>query len=190
MVHTFIFGGAVVLFAAELGVQSSESDISDVLFLALPIMMLWAAVYFVMLVIAFRKKKCRAKPLGITWAVTAVCATVAWAATWWPLHPSNIDYRFDYGASGGWHEVQFSFTRDGQKIEGPWVGGFPLRVSFPDIDRDGFKDIRVTETAGVGAGGTVEYLYLPKNDGTKFWKLFRNDTGLRVSYPPDGQIYP
>ncbi len=104
---------------------------------------------------------------------------------WHSLHPRNLRYEFRRGQSGSWHEVQFHHRKDGRWIEGPWIGGWALAVSFPDLDWDGHRDLRAT-----GARGRVaEYVFLPKAEGDRHWHLVRNE-GYYVSYPPDGHYYP
>ena len=100
------------------------------------------------------------------------------------LHPKRISYEFSYGQSGSWHEVQFRSIERGQAVKGPWVGGYPLQVSFPDLNSDGHSDIRVR-----GSGQLTEYEYLPDSDGPSHWHLVRNE-GFKVSYPPDGHHFP
>ena len=58
-------------------------------------------------------------------------------------------------------------------------------VRFPDINHDGYPDIRVTGNNGE----IVEYRYLPHNNGKCFGHLHRAE-GFKVSYLPDGQLWP
>jgi hypothetical protein len=193
IVHTLILGSALIYLAAIVGSIPGESDTFGVLFLIAIlglVMAVWVIVYLWLLARSLRKERYQARSVKATWLAIAAGVVLVWCTNWFSLHPSHIHYKFDYGQTGGWQEVQFSYAKDGVEIEGPWVGGFPLRVSFPDLNHDGFPDIRVVETAGYGAGGVVEYIYLPQNDGEKLWHLVRHDSGLNVSYSPDGQSFP
>ncbi|MEQ1750974.1 MAG: hypothetical protein ABL974_16215 [Prosthecobacter sp.] len=100
------------------------------------------------------------------------------------IAPSHIRFRFGYGASGTWHEVQFHHLENGQWIEGPWVGAWPMQVRFPDLNQDGHADIEVT------GRGRVAFLYQPEHVGTKYWHLQEKEGHYGVSYPPAGLIYP
>ena len=102
-----------------------------------------------------------------------------------PLYFGGLRYKFEYGHSPSWQAVQFSLFRDGEYVEGPWVGAYPLRVSFPDINGDKYRDIRIDGYAGV-----VEYQFLPERGAHgQYWTLIKN-TGYKISYPADGYAYP
>lgn len=100
------------------------------------------------------------------------------------IAPSHIRYRFGYGASGTWHEVQFHHLENGQWIEGPWVGAWPMQVRFPDLNQDGHAEIEVS------GRGRVTFLYMPEHVGTKYWHLQEKVGHYAVSYLPAGLIYP
>jgi hypothetical protein len=108
----------------------------------------------------------------------------AFAFASWCVAPSHIRYRFGYGASGTWHEVQFHHLENGQWIKGPWVGAWPMQVRFPDLNQDGHADIEVT------GRGRVTFLYQPEHVSAKYWHLQEKEGDYAVSYPPEGLIYP
>lgn len=132
---------------------------------------------------SLRSHTVRGRTLGVLTASVLLASSVVYGGVWYWLHPANIHYTFDYGRSETWQEVQFTHTVNGKEIKGPWVGGFPLCVRFPDINNDGYRDIRVI---GNGPDDIVEYIYLPQNDGNCFWHLLKSSV-LGRSYPPDGQ---
>jgi len=160
------------------------------------------ATYFVMIFIGFpafivlcfwssfatasavRRGRTNLKRIGAFLGVVLLLSLSVAAVRWSLLHPKRISYEFSYGQSGSWHEVQFRSIERGEAVKGPRVGGCPLRVSFPDLNSDGHRDIRVQ-----GSGRLTEYEYLPDSDGPSHWRLVRNE-GFMVSYPPDGQSYP
>ena len=119
--------------------------------------------------------------------IILVVAFFAAAIGWWRVHPSGIRYRFadGTGASGTWREVQIEHLEAGTWLEGPWVGAWPMKVRFPDIDGDGYPDIEIS-----GQEGRVVFLYLPKNDGLRFWHLAEKSGAYAASYRPDNVIYP
>ncbi len=67
---------------------------------------------------------------------------------------------------------------NGQWIDGPWVGAWPLQIRFPDLNGDGHTDLEVT------GSGRVTFLYLPDNDGQKYWQLQEKEGDYEVSYSP------
>ncbi len=97
----------------------------------------------------------------------------------------GLRYRFEYGHSPSWQAVQFSLFRDGKYVNGPWIGAYPLRVSFSDINGDKYRDIRIK-----GYVGIVEYQFLPeRGEHGQYWALIKH-TGYKISYPADGYSYP
>lgn len=133
---------------------------------------------------AVRQGRISPRRVGVLLGAVMLLSLSVAAVRWSLLHPKQISYEFSYGQSGSWHEVQFRSIDRGETIKGPWVGGYPLRVSFPDLNSDGHRDIRVR-----GSDRLTEYEYLPDSDGPSHWHLVRNE-GFKVSYPPDGHRYP
>jgi hypothetical protein len=133
---------------------------------------------------AVRRGRTSLKRVGVFLSVVMLLSLSVAAVRWSFLHPKRISYEFSYGQSGSWHEVQFRSIEGGETVKGPWVGGYPLRVSFPDLNSDGHRDIRVR-----GSARLTEYEYLPDSDGPSHWHLVRN-VGFQVSYPPDGHYHP
>lgn len=101
---------------------------------------------------------------------------------WWRVHPAHLRYGFTYptGASGTWHEVQFHHLENGTWIEGPGINAWPMRVRFPDLNDDGHADLEIT------GQGRVTFLYLPNNDGKKYWQLHEREGPYGVDYAPAG----
>ena len=129
-----------------------------------------------------RKKTLALRTVLIFFGGLLLCTYSIYALTWRWLHPLGIRYEFECGATGSWQAVQFYHQYDGREIKGPWVGGYPLKVRFPDLNHDGYPDIRVIGSLGE----IVEYAYLPKNDGHCFWQWVKNNENHRGCYPPDG----
>ncbi len=103
----------------------------------------------------------------------------------WIYWPSDIRVGFGSppGGSGSYHIAQF-YHRVGPKwIEGPSVEGWPMRVSFPDLNSDGHKDIRVIEERG-NSGDAIEFVFIPDAKDGIFWKPERVDSQLSAAYEP------
>lgn len=134
---------------------------------------------------ALNKGRTSLKRIGQSLAVVVIVTVAAAGLRYRQLHPSHIAYEFEYGQTGGWQAVQFS-EPDGQggQIEGPWVGGYPLSVSFPDLNGDGHRDIRVKG----GGGMLAEFEALPVPQGDKRWRYVRG-SGFRMHYLPEGLRY-
>ena len=183
-----LLGLLILAAAAPFALQSADSDPD----MALVIVFLPGLVIFIVglfaasrAIRAIRSRAMTLRALGIYSVSVALTSFAVYGGVWRWLHPANIHYQFEYGQSGIWHRVRFTHTEHGREFEGPWVGAWPLRVRFPDLNHDGYPDIRV-----VGDGGKfAEYVYLPHNDGKRFWHLVRAD-GFQVRYPPDGQLGP
>jgi hypothetical protein len=133
-------------------------------------------------VISVCRKRLR---VGIALSLYVCTVTLAWGINWITygiLVPPYIRFIVSYpGNVGDYHKVQFYFKHDGRWSEGPTVDGWPMTVSFPDLNHDGHRDIKVTENS---SGKSVEFIYLPKNDGRCFWRPVKNDSRLSAAYPP------
>jgi hypothetical protein len=183
-----LLGLLILAAAAPLALQTASSH-NDVMF---PIVVFGGPIFLIVAVTAIsrairaiRSRAITFRTLGIFSASVAFTSLGVYGGIWRWLHPANIHYEFQYGQSGGWSAMQFTHTEHGHEIKGPWVGGNPLRVRFPDLNHDGYPDIRVLSDNG----GIVEYVYLPQNDGKHFWHLVRGwRQGFDISYPPDGQF--
>lgn len=106
---------------------------------------------------------CRSRPVFMkAMLLQVVCIALGYAAfkiTMRCLVPPNIDFEYSYpGNTGSFHMVQFYFKVNGKWLEGPSVEAWPMTLSFPDLNGDGYPDIRVTENI---EGGVVEFVYLP-----------------------------
>jgi hypothetical protein len=178
--------GAVILAASLIlpfQLMNSEPDLilADILF-GLPVTLLIAGLSLWATSRAIRRHSLTFRKATSLYAGVLFLAFSAFQITSHCLVPSNIDYAFSYpGNTGSYHMVQFYFRHDGHWLEGPSVEGWPLTVSFPDLNGDGHPDIRVTDNAN---GGSVEFVYLPKNDGHCFWRAVKNETRLSAGYPP------
>jgi hypothetical protein len=186
MPKTVILLGLIVFAtAAPLALESVDSDptwVFFVIFIVSPIILVLGFFAGSRVVGAIRSGAMTLRTLVLFFVIVAFASLAVYGGVWRWLHVPNIHYEFSYGESDSWHEVQFTHTEHGREIEGPWVGGYPMRVQFPDINHDGYPDIRVT-----GNGSKiVEYVYLPHNDGKCFWHLVRAE-GFGVSYTPDEQ---
>ena len=102
--------------------------------------------------------------------------------------PSNISFQFSNpGQTGTYQKVEFFHKVAGKWIEGPSVEGWPLTVSFPDINSDGFPDIRVVEM--LHPEKVIEFIYRPQPLGDIYWKAGKMDSGLSAAYPPAKIFY-
>lgn len=177
---------AFIFWAAhELVSASSDSDGTAtyfmLIFFGLPALIILCCWSYFATASAVRRGRTSLKRVGVLFGAVMLLGLAVAAFRWSFLHPKRISYEFSYGQSGSWHEVQFRSIEDGENVKGPWVGGHPLRVSFPDLNSDGHRDIRVR-----GTGRLAEYEYLPDSGGPRHWRLVRKN-GFEVSYPPDGQ---
>jgi hypothetical protein len=111
--------------------------------------------------------------------VPALLGLIAFLSFNWIYWPSSIRFSFGTppGSSGSYHVVQFEHKIGDQWIEGPTVEGWPLRVAFPDIDSDGYSDIRVVEENG-RRGDAIEFVYIPSAKDGIYWKTHRMDSRL------------
>ena len=183
-----LLGLLILALAAPFALQSADSDVDmsiGILLFCGPVILIVGLIAVSRAVRAIRNHAMTIRTLGIYSASVVLAFCAIYGGVWRWLHPPNIHYMFEYGQSGTWHRVRFTHTEDGHEIEGPWVGAWPLRVRFPDLNHDGYPDIRV-----LGNGNNIaEYVYLPHNDGKRFWHLVRAD-GFQLIYPPDGQLGP
>jgi hypothetical protein len=101
--------------------------------------------------------------------------------------PSNIRWSFGSppGSSGSYHTVQFFENVGDVWIEGREVEGWPMRVAFPDLNSDGYKDIRVVEENDQ-RGDAIEFVYIPNATDGIHWKAHRMDSRLSATYKPAG----
>ncbi len=183
---------ALMLLAGfNLGLSSGDSDAGH----AMAVILVIGPLVFGLGIIAVALARWAVLERQTTWrflaAVTVlalVCSGLLYFVAWQNLHPRHIHYEFSYGtgASGTWHEVQFYSDYSAKEAKGPWVGGWPVKVSFPDLNKDGFQDIQVHH----GDLDFVEFVYQPLVSEDKCWKLHRKEGQLMVHYPPSGLIYP
>jgi hypothetical protein len=103
----------------------------------------------------------------------------------WIYWPSDIRVGFGSppGSSGSYHVAKFYHRVGTDWIEGPSVEGWPMRVSFPDLNSDGHKDIRVIEENGHG-GDAIEFVFISDAKDGIFWKPQRLDSRLSAAYKP------
>ena len=103
----------------------------------------------------------------------------------WLYWPSNIRVGFGSppGSSGSYHVAQFYHRVGTDWLEGPSVEGWPMRVSFPDLNSDGHKDIRVIEE-NTHRGDSIEFIYIPESKDGVYWAPHRMESRLCASYAP------
>jgi hypothetical protein len=177
----FLFGavlltGSIVAAFCQLNTESLNWD-TLLLLLALLIapLSLWSTVRSV------RKKRFTVKT-GIVYYGTILI--VSYGIFWTTLRilvPPEIKYEVSYpadGATGTYDIVQFYFKHDGRWLEGPSAEGWPMTFSFPDLNKDGHHDIRIVQN---GTNRSVEFVYLPQNDGHTFWRILKNDSDLSAN---------
>jgi len=117
----------------------------------------------------------------------ALLGFIAFQCFNWFYWPSDLRFSFGspLGASGSFHAVQFYHKNADQWIEGPEVEGLPMRVTLPDLNSDGYKDIRVVEENS-HRGDAIEFVYLPNAKDGIHWKTHRMDSRLSATYKPAG----
>jgi hypothetical protein len=180
-----LLGAVVLVFSIVLAFQSTNSDSDLVLadfLLGAPVVLLTAGFSILTTSRAIRSGAIKFQSAAFCYAAVVLLAYCGFQITARYLIPADI--RFDFscpGNTGSYHAVQFYFKHDGRWLEGPAVEGWPLKVSFPDLNGDGHCDIRVVENGGTGS---VEFVYLPQNDGHSFWRAVKNDSRLSAAYPP------
>jgi hypothetical protein len=177
----------VVLYAMLLGYETTSSDS----FLGVVLTILWfpIAVFLgLRSLVQFITQKHHLLVKLYLLGGLAVTLILAYYSVWLlqnPLYFQGVRYEFSYGQSPTWQAVQFSYIQNGVTVKGPWIGSYPVRVSFPDIDHDGYRDIRIT-----GNGRLTEYRFLPDGRGkNQYWTLIQN-SGYKISYKVDGYYYP
>ena len=139
--------------------------------------------------IAFRLWKLPKPPLSVDAKRLArflVVGSISWSVGWWQVHPSKVRFQFTKGtgASGTWRSVQFQHWEVDRWLDGPSVSAWPMFVRFPDVNGDGCADIQVA------GHGKVTFVYLPQNDGQRYWHLVEQQGAYEVSYGPDGIVSP
>ena len=174
----FAILGVLVGFALVIDKQSSELglwNLTFTLFLLAPIAVLFLALAE------------KWKILLHLLLVPSLLGFLAFQSFNWFYWPSNIRFSFGTppGSSGSYHEVHFYHKVGPSWIEGPTVEGWPMRVAFPDLDSDGYKDIRVTEELG-HRGDAIEYVYIPHARDGIYWKIHRMNSRLSTTYKPAG----
>ena len=103
---------------------------------------------------------------------------------YWPRH-IRFFYSNPPGASGSFHVVEFQHLVKGEWIDGPSVMRYPMRVAFPDINGDGFRDIRVVESSEK-QGKAIEFVFVPNAEDKIYWVLNRSDASLSATYEAGG----
>jgi hypothetical protein len=181
----------LLLAGFNLGLSTGDSDSAQavaVIFVILPLVFGLGIIAVAIARWAVLERRTTWRFLTAVTVLAFVCSGLLYFVVWQNLHPRHIRYKFNYGsgASGTWHEVQFYSDYSAKEAKGPWVGGWPLKVSFPDLNKDGFQDIQVHH----GNWDIVEFVYQPLVSEDKCWKLHRNEGPLMVHYPPSGIIYP
>jgi len=103
----------------------------------------------------------------------------------WIYWPSTLRVGFGSppGSSGSYHVAQFYHRVGTEWLEGPSVEGWPMRVSFPDLNSDGHNDIRVIEE-NCHSGDAIEFVFIPDGKDGIFWKPQRMDSRLSAAYDP------
>lgn len=184
-VSSAIFGIIAVATGVLFAFSNMNSDPDIVLcefVLGLPVILLAGGISCYFNGKAIRLKLLTRKIATVRHCAILIAGYAAYRLAAGCLVPSNIEFQYSYpGNTGTFQEVQFYFKQDGHWLNGPMVEAWPMTVSFPDINHDGYPDIRVTENPNRGC---VEFLYLPKNDGRSFWQLARNDSRLVAVYAP------
>jgi len=119
--------------------------------------------------------------------VPALLGYLAFQGLDWFYWPRNIRFQFwsPPGATGSYHCVQFQHQVGDQWVDGPLVEGWPMKVSFPDLNSDGHKDIRISEEKD-HSGRVIEFVCLPNAKDGIYWKAHRMDSRLSASYKPAG----
>ncbi len=93
--------------------------------------------------------------------------------------PPGVTYEYQYGDTGSWQAVQFYEQVDGERIKGPWAGGWPVDVRYKDLNGDGHTDIRV-----IGEGERLaEFQRVVPPRGKIRWELVTQHE-LQAEYYP------
>ena len=80
--------------------------------------------------------------------------------------------------------MQFQHWEAGSWLDGPSVAAWPMTVRFPDMNGAGHSDIQVS------GHGRVTFVYLPENDGVRYWHLVERQGAYEVNYFPDNVVSP
>jgi hypothetical protein len=169
--------GSIIAPFCQLDTEPANWDIS----------LVFAALIVAPLSIWSTAKSVRYKKLPLKMALFPYIIAVAFGPVlYWSIFrilvPPYITYTVSYpGNVGSYHKVQFYFKNNGQWLEGPSVEGWPMTLSFPDLNGDGHRDIKVTKSDDKTF---VEFIYLPRNDGRCFWRPILNNSSLSAGYPP------
>ena len=181
---SLVIGGAVVAQTLEMNSDWFEYVLYFVL--GLPVSLLVGAMGMMTTSHAINSGVLKGWPSWAPWGCFAGLILVASGSFailhWWRI-PSNIKFDFGYGQSDSWQIVNFHFKEGGRWLDGPSIERWPMVVSFPDLNGDGYRDIRVEENGDPNK--VVDYIYLPKNDGKCFWHLVRNTSDLYTYYDPE-----
>lgn len=119
--------------------------------------------------------------------IPLILGYLAYHSFHWIYWPSNIRFGFHSPsrASGTYHVVRFYHQIGDQWIDGPSVEGWPMTVSFPDINSDGYEDIRVMKKH-LRNEGAIEFVFLPHAMDGIHWKSYRTNAKLSATYKPAG----
>jgi hypothetical protein len=181
MIVTAIVGGFGILIGTLFAIDAKSSD-SSFIGICLLLSMAYAAFLFVMLILG------KGRRLLVRSACCGLLALITYEVLVRVQCPANIRFEFSNpGNTGTYQKVQFYHKISGQWIKGPSVEGWPLTVSFPDINHDGHPDIRVVESLAPKKGA-IEFIYIPESKDGIYWKAGRMDSGLSAGYTP-GKIF-
>ena len=179
--------GAVLLACSFQLAWLSTSDRDEgvvVLMLALPTLIILGIVSMVYTGEALLKGQAKFGRVLAVYVGIGLVTYGVYGVTEACLVPSGIRLEFSYpGNTVSYQRLRVYFLQGKEWMEGPELEGWPMRVTFPDLNYDGHFDLRVTS---IYQKGTVEFIYLVKSDGRRFWHEVRDDSDLSVSYPPDG----
>jgi len=174
-------GGLGILIGAVIAIDAESSD-SSFIGICILLSMAYVAFLFVMLILGKSRRLLAPSACG------GLLAFITWQVLVWVECPANIRYEFSNpGNTGTYQKVQFYHKVSGHWIKGPSVEGWPLTVSFPDINHDGHPDIRVVESLAPKKGA-IEFIYIPESQDGIYRKAGRMDSALSAGYIP-GKIF-
>jgi len=181
---TLVFGVVGGFLGLLLATDSRNSDSDLVGFCIILAFIAYGILAFLTLVFAIGEM------LLLRSFLSGVIAFLTFQISSWFQCPSNIRYEFSYpGNTGTFQKVQFYNKVAGRWLEGPSVEGWPLTVSFPDINHDGYPDIRVVESEAPQKG-VIEFIYIPEPKDNVYWKAGKMKSALSASYLPGKIFYP